>query len=561
MSNFKNMSLMRGKGKGRRKDLPSNRSKFVDPDTGATLLTDARYGDGTYDRVSPYLTYDPKTGILTRKVPTTRSPAGSIAGCFVPAKGYRVVSVAGVYYEEHNLCWILGHGRLFEGRVVHKDGNRLNNRLDNLVDWVNDDDPTRGLFQGTDGRWNVMMYVRGGGGRRLFATFDDREEAAQVADKLRSLLGQGIDPRRAKTILGLREGGRAPQTIWENKRAAEEEIMNGPHAGKTVTASLAMVYDQESKENKWAVYNLKYCKVSADGAPELYGFCDSRREAQDKLVEYYLRREERGESKLAALYAVGLYPLRVVSVSMVAGQPDITCVIDAAGRSQQEFFAAPKTEEGEEGEERSSKGDRIPTPAQRIRARQQQTGEVVKEMVLMDGTKRYVVAYLETAPLLTELAYYVSVARGSESSLSKEDTWKAVVEYNLLRRTGADHRSALKEAHLVRWDPISFSQLDTLLAKADAGPYQILQDPPTEEVPEGKWFIRGIKRTQERWQIKRPDYGYFETREEAKKALDAYISMLTPVVVREVEGKKPDTVGGHEFALRMTGLLGQIRPA
>lgn len=47
--------------------------------------------------------------------------------------GYRQIQIEGTCYMEHKLAWLYVHGHFPDGYLTHKDGNRLNNRIENLV--------------------------------------------------------------------------------------------------------------------------------------------------------------------------------------------------------------------------------------------------------------------------------------------------------------------------------------------------------------------------------------------------------------------------------------------
>ena len=59
--------------------------------------------------------------------------AGDVAGC-VKSGGYRVVGYKGKSFYAHRLIWKLVYGSAPKDQIDHIDGNRDNNKIDNLRD-------------------------------------------------------------------------------------------------------------------------------------------------------------------------------------------------------------------------------------------------------------------------------------------------------------------------------------------------------------------------------------------------------------------------------------------
>lgn len=84
----------------------------------------------THDRLLQALSYDPLTGVITSK---SRGRRGMLAGC-VNGVGYRVIRIDKKLYLAHRLAWFYIHGQWPKNIIDHIDGNRINNRFDNLRD-------------------------------------------------------------------------------------------------------------------------------------------------------------------------------------------------------------------------------------------------------------------------------------------------------------------------------------------------------------------------------------------------------------------------------------------
>lgn len=89
--------------------------------------------DLTAQRLRELLRYDPETGDFTWKVKhTTRSIPG--AQPRATKNGYRLIVVDGEHHRGHRLAWLYMTGDWPVQSLDHIDGNKLNNRFENLRD-------------------------------------------------------------------------------------------------------------------------------------------------------------------------------------------------------------------------------------------------------------------------------------------------------------------------------------------------------------------------------------------------------------------------------------------
>lgn len=85
----------------------------------------------TQERLKQLLHYDPITGIFTRvAVNNSRCKIGERAGYL--DDDYYKIGIDGKYYRAHVLAWLWVNGEMPTKEIDHKNGNKLDNRLDNL---------------------------------------------------------------------------------------------------------------------------------------------------------------------------------------------------------------------------------------------------------------------------------------------------------------------------------------------------------------------------------------------------------------------------------------------
>jgi hypothetical protein len=121
-------------------------------------------------RLLELFSYDPDTGVLTRRISAARMPAGSIAGDLT-STGYMRVCVDGARYRVHRVIWKLVTGSDPVG-IDHEDLDRTNNRWGNLREATETQNAqnrslrssSRSGFKGVcfhkkSGKWLARVYV------------------------------------------------------------------------------------------------------------------------------------------------------------------------------------------------------------------------------------------------------------------------------------------------------------------------------------------------------------------------------------------------------------------
>lgn len=87
----------------------------------------------TADEARQLFSYDEKSGeLIWVKDVRPRAKAGAIAGFISPDDGYRRIGYKGTIYLGHRVMWLFHTGSWPDKFLDHIDGNRANNRIENL---------------------------------------------------------------------------------------------------------------------------------------------------------------------------------------------------------------------------------------------------------------------------------------------------------------------------------------------------------------------------------------------------------------------------------------------
>lgn len=144
-------------------------------------------------RIAQVVDYDPPSGIFTWQATlSNRAQSGKVAGS-LDHQGYVVIRIDGVLYRAHRLAWLIMTGASPTELIDHRNGNRADNRWDNLREASHTDNMcnskvrshnrsgVKGVRRLKSGRWNVRIRVD----KREYGlgTFDTAEEAHAVYAK------------------------------------------------------------------------------------------------------------------------------------------------------------------------------------------------------------------------------------------------------------------------------------------------------------------------------------------------------------------------------------------
>lgn len=164
--------------------------------------------DLTAEYVRECLDYDPDTGLLKwkkRPVEHFKSDrnwkmwntrfSDKNTGSFVNKKGYMNIKLNGTTYRTHRIVWLIVHGEWPKDHIDHIDGDRINNKIENLRDvpnsenhknmammYINTSGHSGVSFRGKN--WIARISVNGKEKHLgVFKTIDEAIKARKAAEK------------------------------------------------------------------------------------------------------------------------------------------------------------------------------------------------------------------------------------------------------------------------------------------------------------------------------------------------------------------------------------------
>ena len=144
----------------------------------------------TQEDVKALFHYDPPTGVCTLKVDRRNAKAGEpIDERYVYKKGYAQIGLKGKPHLLHRLIWLWMTGSLPTNEIDHINGDKMDNRWENLRDVTRAEQmwnrsswgksaESIGTKQVPSGRWQAHINLHGQ--KHYLGTYDTEEKAMEA---------------------------------------------------------------------------------------------------------------------------------------------------------------------------------------------------------------------------------------------------------------------------------------------------------------------------------------------------------------------------------------------
>jgi hypothetical protein len=156
-------------------------------------------------RLEEVLNFDAKTGIFRWKIRlSNHALVGSIAGCIAKtgnSRGYVLIRIDKTLYKAHRLVWLYVSGEWPSGHIDHIDGDRSNNKFENLRDVSRstnmqnrkrcDADSKTGFLGVTKSGRKYIAQISSNGKNFRIGTFNSPESAHAAYIEMKRIVHEG----------------------------------------------------------------------------------------------------------------------------------------------------------------------------------------------------------------------------------------------------------------------------------------------------------------------------------------------------------------------------------
>lgn len=166
----------------------------------------------TKAEIEKILSYDPETGIFTRRIQRSRYFAGERAGR-IHHSGYETLKIEGYYFTAHRVAWLLMTGEWPQDDIDHMDRNRTNNRWSNLRAATREQNSrnsipkknnSTGIVGVSEFRGKFIAHISTGGSRVTNKTFRTLKEAVAWRKEMELLHYKEFSPAQTDRLVAQR---------------------------------------------------------------------------------------------------------------------------------------------------------------------------------------------------------------------------------------------------------------------------------------------------------------------------------------------------------------------